>query len=184
MPDEDLQPEARPADQPHEAQTSETAFEFRFDGSRAPGHVRSIAPKPIAEEEPSTHPLTILIPARNEEENLPNCLASLIRQSEPGFQLGEHFHILVIDDNSTDGTLAIAQKAAAQYPGIHALQAKHFQPQRRGITGKNAALWFGASHELAHTAKWLLFTDADTIHEPNSASRAVVEAERHELASL
>jgi len=40
--------------------------------------------------------------------------------------------------------------------------------RQHGFTGKNNALWFGANHAYAHASKWLLFTDADTLHEPNS----------------
>ena len=64
------------------------------------------------------------------------------------------------------------------------LRAKELTPRRNGFTGKNAALWLVASQELAQTAKWLLFTDADTLHEPQSTHRAMVEAERHEVALL
>ncbi len=158
-------------------------FEFRFDGSRAAA-ARPSPVRKLEEDEPSTHALTVLIPARDEEHNLPGCLQSLIAQSHPGFQLGEHWHILVIDDNSTDGTFAVASHLVQQHPGLHILRAKELKIQRKGFTGKNAALWFGASNDLAHTAKWLLFTDADTLHEPGSTSRAIVEAERHELALL
>src|SRR6185437_10248552 len=50
-----------------------------------------------------------------------------------------------------------------------------------GWTGKANAVWAGAQ---AARGEWLLFTDADTVHEPGSASRAVVEAERHGVALL
>ena len=164
----------------------EPEFTLRLDGSVAPGAARRQAAPAVTleEDEPSTHTLTVLIPARNEEANLPGCLQSLLQQSEPGFQLGEQWHILVIDDGSTDGTLAIAERLAAQHAGLHVLRAKELTPRRNGFTGKNAALWLGASQDLSHTAKWLLFTDADTLHEPGSTHRAVVEAERHELALL
>ena len=160
-------------------------FEFRFDGSPSAAAIRKSAPVVVIEEdEPSTHALTVLIPARNEEHTLPGCLASLLSQSEPSFQLGEHWHIFVLDDSSTDETFLTASKLAAAHPGLHVLRAPMLKEQQRGFTGKNAALWFGASQPLAHTAKWLLFTDADTLHESGSTHRAIVEAERHELAML
>jgi cellulose synthase/poly-beta-1,6-N-acetylglucosamine synthase-like glycosyltransferase len=51
----------------------------------------------------------------------------------------------------------------------------------RGWTGKANAVWAGAK---AARGTWLLFTDADTIHEPRHLSRAIVEAERHKVAML
>jgi len=163
----------------------EQDFEFRFDGSAPPAAAaRSIPVSKLEEDEPSTHELTVLIPARDEAHNLPGCLQSLIAQSEEGFRLGEHWHIVVIDDDSTDDTFALATRIAEQHSGVHVLRAKALKVERKGFTGKNAALWFGASQDVAHTAKWLLFTDADTLHEPGSTHRAIVEAERHELALL
>ncbi len=135
-------------------------------------------------EEAVTHELSVLIPARNEEANLQGCIDSLLAQSEPGFVLGEHWHIFVVDDSSTDGTLALAERVAGAHAGVHVLRAPELKPSRNGFTGKNAALWFGANQPLARTAKWLLFTDADTLHEPASTHRAVVEAERHSLGML
>ena len=166
------------------AQNAGPEFALRLDGSAPATHRASSAPRAEAEEIPSTHELTVLIPARDEEGNLPGCLDSLLQQSEPGFALGEHWHIVVIDDGSTDNTSSILETYAARHQGIHALRAKELTPRRNGFTGKNAALWFGASQDVAQTAKWLLFTDADTLHEPGSTHRAVVEAERHELALL
>ncbi len=179
MPDESSPAELPPA---HD----EPAFELRLDGS-APASVAARRSAPALkpqEEKPSTHELTVLIPARDEEGNLPGCLASLLQQSEPGFQLGQQWHIFVIDDGSTDATYRIAEQLAAAHPGLHVLRAKELTPRRNGFTGKNAALWLGASQPLSHTAKWLLFTDADTLHEPGSTHRAIVEAERHELGML
>ncbi len=164
--------------------TNEPSFTLRLDGSAPDGRRSAPAVRAEVEEEPSTHELTVLIPARDEEHNLPGCLDSLVAQSEAGFALGEHWHIVVIDDGSGDGTGSIIETYASQHPGIHSMRAKELTPRRNGFTGKNAALWLGASQEVSRTAKWLLFTDADTLHEPGSTHRAVVEAERHALALL
>lgn len=157
-------------------------FEFRFDGSPSAAVLRQapVAGSKIVEEEPSTHALTVLIPARNEEHNIGGCLESLVQQSEPGFLLGQHWHLVVIDDGSTDETFAIA----SGFGGVTVLKAPPLKQARKGFTGKNAALWLGAEQPVAQTAKWLLFTDADTLHEPNSLHRSIVEAERHDLALL
>jgi glycosyltransferase involved in cell wall biosynthesis len=183
MPDESSS--SQPEHQSTERVTPATDLEFRFDGSPSAATLRRTAPVVhIEEDEPSTHLLTVLIPARNEEHNLPGCLESLVAQSEPGFVLGEHWHILVIDDNSSDESSQIVSQYATKHHGLYNLQAPSLKDQQRGFTGKNAALWFGSSQPLAHTAKWLLFTDADTLHEPGSTHRAIVEAERHDLAML
>ena len=164
-------------------------FTLRLDGSAPVSrlasdrtHARSHVE--LEEDEPATHELTVLIPARNEAHNLPGCLHSLLAQSEPGFALGEQWHIVVVDDSSTDGTYAVAEKLAASHPGLHVLHAPELKARRHGFTGKNAALWFGVNQPVARTAKWLLFTDADTLHEPRTTHRAVIEAERHHLAML
>ncbi|WP_419806371.1 glycosyltransferase [Terriglobus sp.] len=168
--------------------TAEPDFSLRLDGS-APRHdpASSLRPRShveLEQDEPATHELTVLIPARNEAHNLPACLASLIAQSEPGFELGRQWHIFVIDDDSTDETLAIAQALARDREGLHVLRAPELKPRRHGFTGKNAALWFGVNQPVARTAAWFLFTDADTLHEPATTHRAVVEAERHDLSML
>lgn len=162
---------------------------LRLDGSApagqgARGALRTRSYVEMEADEPVTHELSVLVPARNEERNLQGCLESLLAQSEPGFALGEQWHLFVIDDGSTDGTLALAQRLADSHAGMHVLRAPELQVRRLGFTGKNAALWFGANQPVARTAKWLLFTDADTLHEPGATHRAVVEAERHGLAML
>lgn len=160
----------------------DAGFELRLDGSVAPA--RKVAAVQVEEDEPSTHLLTVLVPARDEEQNLPGCMASLMAQSEPGFVLGKDWFVVVIDDDSTDGTLAIAERFAAEHVGVQVVRARALNGGPHSATGKNAALWQGASQDVAYTAEWLLFTDADTLHEPMSTHRAVVEAERHQLGML
>ena len=120
--------------------------------------------------------LSVIIPARNEAENLPACLESLVAQSEPGFALGEQWELIVVDDHSTDATRQIA----AGVPGVTLLEAPELTSQS-GFTGKNAACWTGAQ---AARGALLLFTDADTIHEPGDLSRARRELEKYKVALL
>ncbi len=119
--------------------------------------------------------LSVIVPARNEEASLGACLRSLVEQSEPGWVLGEHWELLVIDDGSTDRTAAIAR----EFEGVRVLASP--SPLPKGWTGKSHALSTGAA---ASRGDWLLFTDADTVHNAGSSSRAVVEAQRHEVGML
>jgi len=103
----------------------------------------------------------VIVPARNEQDCLGRCLWSLVRQQ------GIVFKIIVVDDSSTDQTRAIAES----FPEVTVISAPEPGP---GISGKCNALTAGAK---GATAKWLLFTDADTVHYPGSLAAAVLEAE-------
>ena len=123
--------------------------------------------------------VSIIVPARNEEASLGACLESLVAQT------GVEFEIIVVDDGSTDRTRAIAQSFA----GVRVISPDPLRGNSAGKTctaenwtGKNNAVIAGAKE--AH-AKWLLFTDADTVHRPGSLARALDEAkkERADLLS-
>lgn len=118
-----------------------------------------------------THPETtvhVIIPARNEEDCLWRCLNSLTTQR------GIDFRITVVDDGSTDRTCAIAES----FPEIEVIGAPEPPP---GVMGKCNALITGAR---GSRAKWLLFTDADTVHCPGSLLAAVREAEERRVDLL
>ena len=126
--------------------------------------------------------LSVIIPARNESASLGACLDSLLAQSERGFALGTDWELIIIDDDSSDGTQQIAQAAATGREGLVVLEAPLLDLSNRGgFTGKTNACWAGA--QTARGA-WLLFTDADTVHEPGNLSRAIHEAEKYEAALL
>ena len=126
--------------------------------------------------------LSVIIPARNEERSLPNCLSSLLIQSEPGFTLGQEWEIIIINDASTDKTREIVQQTAETHAGVILLDAPTLDlSSRGGLTGKSNACWTGAQ---AARGRRLLFTDADTIHETNDISRALREADRHKADLL
>ena len=140
---------------------------------------RELAPNPP--EQPDLE-LSVIIPARNEERSLPACLASLLIQSEPGFLLGQQWELIVVNDDSTDRTCEIAAEAAATHDGVILLHAPPLDlSERGGFTGKSNACWTGAQKARG---RHLLFTDADTIHEPSDISRSLREADRHKAALL
>ena len=126
--------------------------------------------------------LSVIIPARNEQEALPACLHSILSQSETGFALGVEWELILVDDASSDRTAEICAEAAATHPGVTVLEAPPLDltPQG-GFTGKNNACWAGAQ---AAQGNRLLFTDADTVHEPGNLSRARHELDKHRVALL
>ena len=118
---------------------------------------------PASAGTPSAHPpvVSVIVPARNEEACLGECLRSLQEQS------GIDFEVIVVNDNSTDRTREIAN----HYGGVEVIDAPPLPP---GWTGKNHAVHCGAQ---AARGRWLLFTDADTVHRHRSLRHAVREAE-------
>lgn len=96
--------------------------------------------------------VSAILPAKDEEVHLPDCLRSICRQSYPNLE------ILVVDDRSTDGTGAIARAIAATDPRVRVLTIEALP-----------AGWTGKTHALQHASQfvrgeWLLFVDADTLH--------------------
>jgi chlorobactene glucosyltransferase len=99
--------------------------------------------------------VSVLIPARNEEENIETCLKSLQKQDYTNFE------ILVLDDNSKDRTAELVEKIAAKDDRIKLIKGA---PLPEGWAGKPFACY-----QLAEKARgsWLLFVDADTTHAPH-----------------
>ncbi len=118
--------------------------------------------------------LTVIVPARNEEQSIGECLRSLVAQSESVFELGRDWELIVVDDYSTDRTAEIARGFA----GVTVIQAAKLE---KSWTGKNNAIWTAARKARG---KWILFTDADTVHEPGDLHRAMHEAARHKVGML
>lgn len=122
--------------------------------------------------------LSVIVPARDEADVLGACLESLVAQSEPGFELGREWELLVIDDASTDATRAIAESIR----GVSVLEAPALDTSpQAGFNGKTNACWAGAQ---AARGALLLFTDADTIHEPGNLSRARHELKKYDVTLL
>jgi glycosyltransferase involved in cell wall biosynthesis len=122
-----------------------------------------------AMETVAQHPtVSVIVPARNEEACLGDCLQSLVAQS------GVAFEIIVVDDHSSDRTREIALSC----PGVRVIEAS---PLPESWTGKNAAVTTGARQARG---EWLLFTDADTVHLRGSLARALAEAQDNKAAML
>jgi glycosyltransferase involved in cell wall biosynthesis len=121
--------------------------------------------------------LSVIVPARNEESVLGDCLASLARQSVAGFELGAEWELIVVNDDSVDGTRAIAEA----YEGVTVLDAPLLDLSGGGLSGKSNACWAGAQRARGRR---LLFTDADTLHETGDLSRALFEMEKYKAVLL
>lgn len=105
--------------------------------------------------------VSVMVPMRNEENNIEKCLDSLRNQDY------KNYEILVLDDNSTDGTLAALKRIAGEDKRVKVFRGAPLPDD-----------WYGkpfALQQLAANAQGeiLIFTDADTIHSPTSVSWAV-----------
>lgn len=99
--------------------------------------------------------LSVLIPARNEEGRIGDCVRSVLSQAWPALEL------LVLDDRSEDGTFREAGEAIRSgLKAGHSARVLRGEPLPPGITGKSHACM-----QLAREAKgrWLLFLDSDTV---------------------
>jgi glycosyltransferase involved in cell wall biosynthesis len=123
--------------------------------------------------------LSVIIPARNEERNLPACVESLLKQNDSFFTLDKDWELLIVDDGSTDTTPRIARDAAESAAGIRVLQPPALDTKL--FTGKSNACWAAATQARG---RWLLFTDADTIHESSDLVHALHEVQKHKAAML
>jgi chlorobactene glucosyltransferase len=116
--------------------------------------------------------VTVLIPARNEENNLPKCLDSVLSQ---GAVVAE---VLIYDDHSTDKTSQIIHHYSSQFPQIKLVSPLSLPP---GWCGKPFAC-----HQLAKqaTGDWLLFLDADVRLTPNAINRMIAEGQARQVTFL
>jgi chlorobactene glucosyltransferase len=120
---------------------------------------------PAAEAKCTNCPtVSILVPARNEARNIAACVESLARQNYSNFEL------IVLDDNSDDGTSEIARQSMPRDGADSKFRIVHGSELPEGWTGK---AW--ACHQLAALARgeFLLFTDADTVHSQRSVGDAM-----------
>jgi chlorobactene glucosyltransferase len=112
--------------------------------------------------------VSVIVPARNEARNIRRCVASLLGQAYPDFE------VIVVDDGSTDATPQILSELRHGAGGdrLRIIPAGELPA---GWAGKPHAMAVGAA---AATGAWLLFTDADTLHRPGALAWAAREAQR------
>ena len=116
---------------------------------------------------PNSPRLTVIVPACNEQRDLPACLHSLLAQDYPNLR------ILAVNDRSTDQTGPVLD--AIHDPRLEALHITTLPP---GWLGKTHAMAFAADHALRspHPPDFLLFTDADVLFRPDALRRALAHA--------
>jgi len=130
---------------------------------------------PIRETRGIDHPLpfvSVIVPARNEAHCIEGCLTSLKNLDYP------HYEIIVINDRSTDDTGALLDRIASQSENIKVL---HLTSSGDAWSGKNYALSQGV--KIAQ-GDWFLFTDADTLHFPDSIRLGLAEAHNRKVEFL
>ncbi len=111
--------------------------------------------------------VSVLIPARNEAAVIATTIRALLAQDYP------HFEIILLDDNSSDGTGEIARAAANDDPRVRVING---DPLPAGWFGKN---W--ACQQLSRAARGdvLVFTDADVQWTPRALSALIAHMEQH-----
>jgi hopene-associated glycosyltransferase HpnB len=117
--------------------------------------------------------VTVIIPARDEAQSVGETIASLLRQDYPG-----PFSVILVDDQSTDGTAEVARHAAAAADRLTILSGAALPA---GWTGKPWAIKQGIEHAQISEPTYLLLTDADIVYAPDALTRLVSQAQANGL---
>jgi len=146
--------------------------------------VFSVAPQlqPPQEQPLPETSLTVVIPAYNEADNIALCLESVLSSTTPCVE----WHVLVVDDESSDATAALAAACAARHPHTSAgfsLLSAGPRPAAERWVGKNWACT--RAMEQVHS-DWVLFIDADVQLQADALQRALAQAisDQADLLSL
>ena len=133
-----------------------------------------------AEPAPAAWPaVAAVVPARNEADVIARSIGSLLAQDYPG-----PFRVILVDDESSDGTAEAARAAAEALGATARLEVIGGQPLPAGWTGKLWAMSQGIARAeaLPDKPRYLLLTDADIDHAPDNLKSLVARAEHRGLA--
>ncbi len=116
--------------------------------------------------------VSVLIPARNEEHTIGPCVRSLLMQDHANLE------ILILDDDSEDSTAMVVQELCKKDERIRLIPGK---PLKQGWRGKIYAM-----QQLYEASRgdYLLFTDADTVHNPDSITYGLSLLKGHNASML
>jgi hopene-associated glycosyltransferase HpnB len=136
------------------------------------GFWRIESSQPLPAPTPPLPAVVAVIPARNEADVVGQAIGSLAAQD-----YGGEFHIVLVDDSSSDGTADAARAAA----GAGSLTVVRAAPLADGWTGKLWAVSQGVAVAERRAPEFLLLTDADITHPPGNLNDLVARAERDGL---
>ena len=120
----------------------------------------------------SDHRVSIIVPARNEEQYISRCLKSLLHQRHVTYE------VIAVNDSSTDNTLNIMSNLSKEESRLIVVNAP---PKPGGWVGKNWACYQGYMNS---TGEIFLFTDADTVHSPEALSSALATMFKEKLDAI
>jgi hopene-associated glycosyltransferase HpnB len=134
--------------------------------------------KPPGEAPKHWPEIAAIVPARNEAPVVGEAVRSLLRQDYPG-----KLRIILVDDQSSDGTADVARHAASEIGGADRVLVIPGKGLPDGWTGKMWAVHQGCLEleRFSAGAKYIWLTDADIAHEPDNLRGLVARAERGNL---
>ena len=127
---------------------------------------------PDDDPDPTEWPSVVaVVPARDEADVIARAVTSLLAQDYPG-----DFHVVLVDDESRDGTADVARAAAAAAGRTDRLTVVRTPPRPEGWVGKMWAVHTGVRTATQHGPGYLLLTDADVVHSGGNVRRLVRRA--------
>jgi dolichol-phosphate mannosyltransferase len=109
----------------------------------------------------------IIIPTYNEADNIPKIIPEVLAQDEG-------FHVLIVDDNSPDGTANLVKEMQKNNPRIHLIE----RPNKQGL---GTAYVAGFKYALSHEFDFAFEMDADFSHDPKSLLKLLAKTDENDL---